>query len=185
MKEIKFKVWNKTQKKWVTEPNGNFQVGWVFNTDTSEFSVRAYATGNDIRFIPILQEGKKPVEYSTSQDMVIRKQQATIRRLEKAISAIPKQKSWDEKEIKEIIEVNFLYLNHQEINQHEICNKTISQLSALQPSGEVIAEGKVKAYPSGIEIGNTTLSQANDKVINHCGHKIKLMIHKYKENSED
>jgi len=46
---------------------------------------------------------------------------------------------------------------------------------------ELVASGRVKTYPSGIEIGRYTLDSVNEKIIDNRGDNIKIYIQKVKQ----
>lgn len=69
------------------------------------------------------------------------------------------------------------------VNKLSAANRKIYRLKKQisQLSGEVIASGEVMQYPSGIEIGDITLSDVNQKIIKRAGKEIKIYIQECKK----
>jgi len=78
------------------------------------------------------------------------------------------------------------YKNHYDRYENifyvdEAMSEAIDQILQLVPEeGEVIAEGDVMAYPSGVEIGSKTLTEVNKEIFKYNGKKIQIIIREVK-----
>jgi len=134
----------------------------------------------------ICHEGVIDKTFKTYGDMIDWLVSKLSQLFEEKLNLLKKLNRLDRENVEEIITDNELYkqacyfAGHDDYRNIDLSNdlrNLVDQILSLVPEeGEVLARGIIKAYPSGIEIGNKTLSEVNEEIFKYEDKKVQIII---------